>query len=368
MSFHAQDVLNRTLGDDIGSATGRALRFARDRDFTGTDPYDGLLSPVAPLLRGRLARQIWAQGHKRSGTAVRAVTRVPKVCMTKAMALFAMAEQCVGHDQGAHELITRILTTRGNGPWGYEFDVQTRWAHYRAHSPNVVATVFALRAISATGRLGELSPDVTSWLEGLAHPDGYFRYTESSERLVHNGSLLAAESLEIMGGDRDLIQQAVTRTVRAQAPDGSWAYGEGHGLEWVDSFHTIYVLDSLYFLHRRGFDIGDAYERGLAYWHARCLTLEGLPVYIAGEATPSHDVHNIATTVGFMAGLALRDHLEIDPEPAIRFLMSHQGSDGGFRNSPKSLPHMRWNQAHAAYALSRWAHHPTDEPGRGRRS
>ncbi|MFC3481115.1 hypothetical protein [Kocuria carniphila] len=354
MSFHAHEILHKTLGDDIRASAEAALRFARDRDFTGTDPYDGLLSPAAPLLKGRLPRQVWVQAHKRLGHSLRSATRVPKVTMTKALALFAMAERCEDHPDRAHELVTRILCTRGNGPWGYEFDVQTRWAHYLANSPNVVATVFALRAIAAMDRLDEVSGETTTWLENLAHPDGFFRYTEASDRLVHNGSLLAAESLALLGGDRNLIQQAITRTVEAQAPDGSWAYGEGKGLEWIDSFHTIYVLDSLYFLKQQGFEIGDSYERGLAYWYAHCMTLDGLPVYNADETHASHDVHNVATTVGFLAGLARRGDLEIDPEPAIRHLISHQGTDGGFRNDPKSLPHMRWNQAHASYALSRW--------------
>lgn len=154
MSFNAREILYKTLGDQVSSAAEAALRFARDRDFTGTDPYDGLLSPAAPLLKGRLPRQAWVQAHKRLGDSLRSVTRVPKVTMTKAMALFAMAERCEGNPERANELITRILCTRGAGPWGYEFDVQTRWAHYLANSPNVVATVFALRAFAATDRLG----------------------------------------------------------------------------------------------------------------------------------------------------------------------------------------------------------------------
>ncbi|MDN5631309.1 MULTISPECIES: hypothetical protein [unclassified Kocuria] len=343
------------LGSQVTSAAERALEFARVRDFTGTDPYDGLLSPLAPALRGRVPRQVWVQAHKRLGTTLRRATRVPGVTMTKALALFSSAEQFLGRGEAADALVERIFDTRGHGPWGYEFDVQTRWAHYLAGSPNVVATVFALRALAATGRLEAVSAETTRWLEGLAHPDGHFRYTDASDRLVHNGSLLAAESLALLGGDRELVQRAVDRTVAAQAADGSWAYGEGEGLEWVDSFHTIYVLDSLNSLREDGFEIGTAYERGLNYWYAHCLTWELLPVYTADEKKPSDDVHNIATTVGFLAALAQRGQLEVDPAPAILHLLSHQGPDGGFRNSPRALPHMRWNQAHASLALARWA-------------
>ena len=343
------------LGALVTSGAERALAFARDRDFTGTDPYDGLLSPLAPALRGRVPRQVWVQAHKRLGTTLRRATRVPGVTMTKALALFASAEHFLGHGGASEELVERIFDTRGHGPWGYEFDVQTRWAHYLAGSPNVVATVFALRAVAAAGRLDEVSPAAVAWLESLAHPEGYFRYTEASDRLVHNGSLLAAESLALLGGNRDLVQRAVDRTVAAQSVDGSWAYGEGEGLEWIDSFHTIYVLESLAFLREQGFEVGTSYERGLNYWYAHCLDWELLPVYMADAKKPSDDVHNIATTVGFLASLARRGELEVTPEPAIRHLLSHQGPDGGFRHGPRALPHMRWNQAHAACALARWS-------------
>lgn len=354
MSSEAQVIVDEELRQRIRDAAGTALRFARESDFTGTDPYDGLLSPAAPLLRGRRPRQLWVQAHKRLGSGLRRVTRVPGVTMTKALALFAMAQHCTGDTSGANALVSRILATRGTGPWGYEFDVQTRWAHYTANSPNVVATVFALRAIAAVERLDEVAPCAVHWLEELFHPQAYFRYTDASPALVHNGSLLAAESLSLLNGDRQLIRRAVERTVEAQAPDGSWPYGEGAGLEWVDSFHTVYVLESLHFLERRGVEIGDSYRRGLAYWYAHCLDAQLLPVYYADARKPSHDVHNVATTVGFLAGLAARGDLEIDPAPAIRHLLSHQGDDGGFRNGPRALPHMRWNQAHAAYALARW--------------
>lgn len=354
MGAEARLIVDEELAERVRHAAEAALHFARARDFTGSDPYDGLLSPAASLLRGRRPRQVWVQAHKRLGNGLRRATGVPQVTMTKALALFALAQRCAGDTDGAHALVTRILTTRGSGPWGYEFDVQTRWAHYTANSPNVVATVFALRAVAAANRLHEVSPSVVCWLEELFHPQGYFRYTEASPALVHNGSLLAAESLSLLNGDRRLIQRAVDRTVEAQAPDGSWAYGEGPGLEWVDSFHTIYVLESLHFLERRGFDIADSYRRGLACWYAQCLDARLLPVYYADARKPSHDVHNVATTVGFLAGLAARGDLEIDPAPAVRHLLSHQGDDGGFRNAPRALPHMRWNQAHAAYALTRW--------------
>lgn len=354
-----QTMLDPQLQRQVEDSLRQAFRFARIRDFAGTDPYDGLLSPHARLLRGRRARQAWAQAHKRSGQWLRDLTDVPPVRMTKGMALFAHAAVLDGQDDLAGSLVSRIIGEHGAGPWGYEFDVQTRWAFYPAGSPNVVATTFALRAFRATGRLEDASPAVAEWLEGQ-FLDGYFRYTTTSDRLVHNGSLLAAESLAMLGGDRAMIQAAVDRTVAAQAADGSWPYGEGPGLEWIDSFHTIYNLDSLWALREAGFETGEVLERGLRFWADHCLDGAGIPLYYADAERPSQDVHNVATTVGFMARAAERGWSIPDPQPAVRHLLALQGDDGGFRSSGTGLPHMRWNQGHATLALAGWGN--SNEP------
>ena len=347
--------LEPQLQAEVDGALGRAMDFARERDYAGTDPYDGLLSPYAGVLRGRVPRQVWVQGHKRLGRGLRAATRVPPVRMTKGMALFSTAASLSGDEQTARQLAQRILQERGTGPWGYEFDVQTRWAFYPAGSPNVIAVTFALRALSAAGMLDRVSADVRDWLEGQFHTSGYFRYTTTSDRLVHNGSLLAAESLAMLDGDRELIRTAVDRAVRAQAEDGSWPYGEGPGLEWIDSFHTIYNLDSLWALQQMGFESGDSAARGAQFWKDRCLSPEGLPLYMADDRQVSTDVHNVATTVGYLARAAQRGWPVPDPEAAIRHLLGLQGGDGGFRSGGRGLPHMRWNQGHAAVALASWA-------------
>lgn len=345
--------LGAELHTEVREAAKRAFRFAQVREFAGTDPYDGLLSPHAKHLRGRRPRQAWVQAHKRAGQWLRDLTDVPVVRMTKGMALFAHAAVLMGDQGQADQLVDRILSERGSGPWGYEFDVQTRWAFYPAGSPNVVATTFALRAFQATGRLDEVSPEVTRWLGGQFH-NGYFRYTTTSDRLVHNGSLLAAESLAMLGGDATKIQSAINRTVAAQMPDGSWSYGVGPGLEWVDSFHTIYNLDSLWALEQAGFDTGEAIPEGLRYWAENCLDADGLPLYYANDQKTSQDVHNVATTVGFLARAAQRGWGTPDPRPAVKHLLGLQGDDGGFRGLGSGLPHMRWNQGHATLALAGW--------------
>lgn len=339
---------------ELTNAERQAIEFAQKRQYAGSDPYDGLTSPVAKILTGRIPRQAWVQLHKRAGSRTRQFTGVRPIRMTKGLALFAQGAALVGRNELASNLINQISKEKGAGPWGYEFDVQTRWAHYLAGSPNVVATVFTLRAFDDTKSLDKVSKHTKQWLSGLWHNDGYFKYTEASGRLVHNGNLLAAEGLELVGGHSDLVKKAIETTVERQRSDGSWSYGEGPGLEWIDNFHTIYNLESLMFLRARGYDVSDAPERGYKYWMHACMTKEHLPTYFAGDATASSDVHNVATAVGFLARTKTYGWDSPMPDAAINYLLSMQGEDGGFRNSPKKPPYMRWNQGHAYLAIARW--------------
>lgn len=350
----SSDDAGQRLSREAAAAYQRAAAFARDRDYRGTDPYDGLSSPWARRLSARRTRQAWIQAHKHAGSRLRRLTGVQPVRLAKGTALFASAAQLMGERGTAQELIDPLLTEGGHGPWGYEFDVQTRWAFYPAGSPNVIVTTYALRALRDCGALDRVDPAVAPWLTESFHPGGWFRYTPESDREIHNGSLLAAESLAMLGGDPQRIRSAVQRVLEAQRSDGSWAYGEGPGLEWVDSFHTVYVLDSLWALRDCGADVGPALERGLRFWREHCWDEAGLPLQFADQRRPTRDVHTAATVVGFLARAQRRGWETPDPGPAMRLLLEMQGADGGFRAGGRGPAHMRWNQAHAAAALAEW--------------
>src|SRR5947208_3350284 len=63
---------------------------------------------------------------------------------------------------------------------------------------------------------------------------------------IHNSSMLLAAAAARVGDGKAVATaaRAVAFTIARQRPDGSWPYGEGPGLDWVDGFHTAYILDS----------------------------------------------------------------------------------------------------------------------------
>ncbi|NHW47386.1 terpene cyclase/mutase family protein [Paenarthrobacter sp. MSM-2-10-13] len=340
---------------EVSKAAAAGLALAVSRDFYSADPYDGLSSPVAKLLNTKLTRQAWIQVLKRSGEGTRRLVGVKPVRMAKSLALFAMAAKELGDINLANSLVDDLLHMGSGRPWGYEFDVQTRWAYYPQGTPNVVATTFAIRAIDSVGRTDEVSPAIGKWLRNLYDKRGYFYYTDTSDKLVHNGSLLAAESLGRLGLHEELVQKAITKTISHQRPDGGWAYGDAPGLEWEDSFHTVYVIDSLTELGRRGFLVDEAPTRGLRHWKESFFTNSGEPKYFAGDTTSTREIHNNATVLGAIADYGSEMGLSELKPSVLRVLLSTQDSNGAFRSSPRGPLFLRWNQGHAVLALAKLA-------------
>lgn len=342
------------MNRNFSTSAVRALDYARKYAFAGPDPYDALLSPAAKVLRHRTARQLWVQLIKRSPRGIRNAAGIRPVRMSKGIALFAEGASLIGRTEISIELTDVLLANDIGQSWGYEFDVQTRWAYYKAGSPNVIATAFSVRAIDAVARSQEVPTKVLDWLYSLIDPAGYLYYTPESTRLIHNGNILAAETLHRLGGDVGIIQRALDCTLDQQSKDGSWAYGVGPGLEWVDNFHTAYVLESLLYFERQGFDVTSALEKGFEFWRNSLFNDEGLPVYYSNQTKPSHDIHNIATTVGLLASVFKDSRFDTQClEPATDYLLSFQDRFGGFRSAPFMPVHMRWNQGHAFLALAK---------------
>src|SRR4051794_5626742 len=240
---------------------------AADAGFRGPDAYDGLWwSWPGFLVGGRLRRQVLMQVHARSPFDVRRLYRRRHPLIPKALGIFgSVGLRCsrlvedprpVDIARGALALLDADRTAGDRG-WGYHWDMQTRWSFYPAGSPNVVVTTFAASALLEAERdlgpadLGDRAREAARWAmdELWIEPEGYFAYHPGRPANIHNANLLGTWLIHTgLPGDaaaRERVGRAVERTLDRQAPDGSWPYGEGPSLSWVDSFHTGYVLTCL---------------------------------------------------------------------------------------------------------------------------
>jgi hypothetical protein len=392
---------------NIEQAFNELLAWCRARNFAGHDPFDALnsrLFNLTPLKYSRTARLLWTQAMKRSPVNLRPLALVPRQQNPKGLALFALAAvanyrrlkqdeadgseaETVAARSEARSLLVELgrMTSPGYPhAWGYNFDWQSRNFFAPRGTPMIVPTAFAARAfIEGYQAFGEdnylrqatgAGDFVLNKLKRVAEsPDEVcFSYSPLDDTQIFNASLLAAETLASVvpltgaPGFCDYVTRAVRYVVRRQREDGSWGYGAGAGQQWVDNFHTAYVLLSLSRIMKSScgqinweMDLKSALRRGYEFWRERFFLADGWPKYYHDSLYPA-DAHAAATAI-----ITLLEFQEIDgdakplAEKIAAWTISNLRDDCGFfyyqrrRFHTVRTPYMRWTEGWMLYALAR---------------
>jgi hypothetical protein len=186
---------------------------------------------------------------------------------------------------------------------------------------------------------------------------------------IFNASLLAAETLASVGALTketafcDLALNAARYVVHRQREDGSWIYGEGSGQDWVDNFHTAYVLLSLARIMKScagdSADLKLALKRGYDFWRERFFLADGWPKYYHDSLYPA-DAHAAATAIITLLELRELDSSALPlAETIAAWTIRNLRDAGGFfyyqrrRLYTVHTPYMRWTQGWMLYALAR---------------
>ena len=367
------------------------LRYCREHDWEGYDPYDALNSRVFAatyLSRSRLCRLALTQILKRLPVNVRSLLLVPTAQNPKAMGLFLAALLKLeglglsGKTGDVDGMIERLVHLRSLGTpfwcWGYSFPWQTRTDLVPRHAPNLVCTTFIANALLDAyeqrhePRCRDMAESAAAYLaqelywtagDGAA---GFSYPVPGMKSRIHNANFLGAALLCRVAsrtGDRELLDVAlkVTRyAVSRQESDGSWYYGEGANQRWVDNFHTGYNLCALR-------DIGkyagtDEFEPslrcGYAFYRDSFFREDGAPKYYHDRDYPI-DVHAVAQSI--ITLVELRDLDERSDERVrlvLAWALEHLRDEAGYfyyqarplyRNR---ISYMRWSQAWMLFALS----------------
>ena len=370
------------------------LAWCRAHDFAGHDPFDALnsrLFQATPLTNSRAARLLWTQLLKRSPADLRAVALVPAERNAKGIALFALAQLATYRRSKTEEtalqarnLLSLLLSMRVEGcsgaAWGYNFDWQSRNFFAPRGTPTIVPTAFAGRAfIEAAYEFNDdeylntarsicdfILRDLPRTVDTAT--ELCFSYAPDSNTRIFNASLLAAEVLASVGrltSDAALCheaERAARYVVNQQQPDGSWFYGTEANQQWIDSFHSAYILFSL----KRVIDacaLADEFQRslkrGLSYWTKTFFLADGWPKYYHDDAYPA-DAHAAASAIVTLVECRELHETSIQMAQQIaswttRNLRDPQGFFYYQRRRFYTVrkPYMRWTQAWMLYALAR---------------
>ena len=369
--------------------------WCRKNNFAGYDPFDALnsrLFQATPLSSLRTPRLLFTQLTKRSPLNLRALTRVPPQTNAKGIALFALAalanhrrNTTADSESNARELLTELLGLKINGyagaAWGYNFDWQSRKFFAPHGTPTIVPTAFAARAlIEASDALHDpqyldVARSVCDFIiKDLNRPvdsgdELCFSYSPNDDTQIFNASLFAAETLAAVGVRTnetsycDLAIRAARFVVRHQNEDGSWVYGTGEQQQWIDNFHTAYVLSSLFRIgkacQRDDSEIMKALGDGYDFWSKSFFLADGWPKYYHDQLHPA-DSHAAATAIVTLTELRELDDgaLSLAQKIAAWAIENLRDASGYFYYQRRRLftvrtPFMRWTQAWMVYALAR---------------
>jgi hypothetical protein len=247
--------------------------------------------------------------------------------------------------------ITIELISKQNldGGWGYEFDASLRWGSYSANESNLIATYFCVRALNLVSPSGSWKQKARDYLENQFH-NGYFRYANSNESLIHNANVLGAHALYICSGSSSTISEALLTTLGLQNSDGSWWYGETSDLQWVDGFHTCYILISLLELQAEGYETNSAFVSGATYW-LNNLFAHGRPKYFSTDLKHTTDLNTISCALQLAVNIYENSGENIEQKGLVRKL-HFQLLDQLSRDRRLNYA-FRWKSAPATLALTR---------------
>jgi glycosyltransferase involved in cell wall biosynthesis len=289
----------------------------RAQGFAGRDPYDALNATRLRWLLERTSatRRLTVQAVKRCPLPLQPLLGVPPglSAYTLGHAMVACARL---HEAGlltdAPATAARLAaaaaglaTDRYGGlAWGSHFDVETRFGRWPRTLPNVVVTSYAAKGLAALAEAeladtrAQLRGASTFLVEGLPRlSDRSGRlicYTPETRTAIHNASLLAAGALCDMAAilDRpDLAREAESAahyTAARQRADGSWPYAETASGQWIDGFHTGFVLEGLAKVTRQvaNAELEATLDRGLAFYRTRLFGEDGEPFYSTTRRYP----------------------------------------------------------------------------------
>jgi hypothetical protein len=205
------------------------------------------------------------------------------------------------HIRRADDFLQVLDSTRCPGyehaGWGYPFDWETRRGVIKAGTPLITTTPYCYEAFEYRYRL-EPTPERRAMLKSIAEhalldyrdiPTGpqaaTCTYTPVDGEGVVNASSYRAGLLSLAYREfndsryLEAAEQNVNFVLSAQKPDGSWPYAVDGVRDFVDHFHTCFVLKGLVkFESVTGHEAtAEGIERGVAYYLANLFDAEGLP-------------------------------------------------------------------------------------------
>jgi hypothetical protein len=264
--------------------------------------------------------------------------------------------------------------------WGYPFDWETRYGTFREGTPFITSVPYMYEAFRQVYEI-DGNPEWREIMESIAHhaADDYrdFKtsetastcsYTPEKEPGVINASAYRAFLLTIAALDfseerySKIAERNLNFVLESQNTDGSWYYSTGGERDFVDHFHTCFVLKALTKIEAvtGNQKCTKAIERGIDYYTRNLFDQEGLPKPFSCRPRMTvyrRELYDYAECINL--AVLLRGRFAALDEILLRVieLDAWQKSDGSFRARElligwDNTPMHRWAQSQIFRSLS----------------
>ncbi|MGA8022828.1 MAG: hypothetical protein WA361_05950 [Candidatus Acidiferrales bacterium] len=377
--------------DQISESLGRLSAWLEKNDYRGYDTFDGLNAKyLRPLtFETKFLRTVLQQGVRRFPLNVRPLLGIPKNRSTKGMGYLAKGfmrlHQATGDKSWADKaksalqwLVENQSKGYSGACWGNHFDYQSRGFYLPKGVPTIVWTSLIGHAFLdgydhfgsdsylqvAVSACEHISRDLETYPEGDSL---CISYIPTGKNEIHNANTLGASLLARTSSHtrneafRSLATKAIQYTANHQRANGSWFYGEAPNVQWVDNFHTAYVLDCFkYYITATGDDRFQAkLDAGYEYWKNTFFLPDGTPRYYDRKTLPI-DIQCSSQAIDTLVFFHDRDpgNLTLALNIAKWTIDNMQDRSGYFyyrRYSPRLVnktPTLHWGQATMFCALA----------------
>ena len=367
----------------------RLNHWLEENNYRGYDTFDGLNARfLRPLtFETKFLRQVLQQAVRRFPVNLRPALGIRKDYSTKGMGFLARGfirlHKATGKQvwrDKAEFALQWLIENQSPGYsgacWGNHFDYQSRGFYLPKRVPTIVWTSLIGHAFLdaydhfqddrylqiAASACHHIVTDLGTYSDG----DGIcISYIPIKDTQVHNantlGASLLARTYKHTGNEsyRELAQKAMQYTAQHQRADSSWPYAERHN--WVDNFHTAYVLDCFkYYAENTGDDrFEQTLRSGYQYWKKTFFLPDGTPKYYNYKTLPL-DIQCSSQAIDTLVFFHDRDpeSLPLAISVAQWTIANMQDPTGYFyyrRYSPwlvNKTPTLHWGQATMLSALS----------------
>ena len=316
----------------LSRAAKNWFRLADELNWCSYDPFDILLSPYLAHIRlyfplgGRIIIRI----GKFCGNKTRKVLKINPHVEAKALSDFLAAAVLLSMcgqswavpfvNNLTAKLKGKAIPTSNGVGWGLDFPYVSRFTNVPAKTPNIYQTINAVESLLDVydyAKEKELLNVCAAGLNFIIKDLGFFRHAgmkwvrywaELDAPIINIQALCAglfARAGRLVQNEfyYEIANQLANTVVQSQGKEGSWLYSLDGKANFIDGFHTGYILQGLQkcilFSEMANGDrqsVCHAVQIGFQYFKSNFLTTSGIPrLYSSGK--PSFDGQNIAQCV-----------------------------------------------------------------------